>query len=350
MFSEKLALRTTAFATAFVSTISQIAPALALSNLQNVQPKSTETMKQNTQNSTNLAYTFYEDNDPRLFNNSYEIYRNCAGSSREQIARCLIRNTAEEDEYEQMKMAGIVLDILGILGGAGLFSRGSHRISGSSVSELSGKLRKGSVTLTDGTIVSRADDGVKFSKGGKSTNVVDDLADNPRNRGSLADDFARGCTSSLFDLKQQLAQLKVTQIASLSLTAEMLKPQNSSFLKDDGSFDIAKKLCASWTDDFANFKQTQEAGKYLDLLPLEGQGQGFRFKPKANINGKPVFEYKNTGRKGTGLVDEAGNVWIPDDTGLNNPRGNFHWDVQVPNLKTGRYDHFNINPDGGINH
>ena len=139
---------------------------------------------------------------------------------------------------------------LGILGGAGLFSRGSHRISGSSVSQLSGKLKKGSVTLTDGTIVSHADDGVKFSKGGKSTSVVDDLADNPRNRGSLADDFARGCTSSLFDLKQQLAQLKVTQIASLSLTAEMLKPQNSSFLKDGDSFDIAKKLCGTALDNF----------------------------------------------------------------------------------------------------
>ena len=102
------------------------------------------------------------------------------------------------------------------------------------------------------------DDGVRFSKGGKSTNVVDDLADNPRNRGNLADDFARGCISSLFDLKQQLAQLKVTQIASLSLTAEMLKPQNSSFLKDDGSWLEAKKLCGDALKKFKKYKSNYD--------------------------------------------------------------------------------------------
>ena len=54
----------------------------------------------------------------------------------------------------------------------------------------------------------------------------------------FTDDFGGGCVS-LGNLRQQLASLKGTQIASLSLTAEMLKPQNASFLKDDGSFEIS---------------------------------------------------------------------------------------------------------------
>ena len=192
------------------------------------------------------------------------------------------------------------------------------------------------------------DDGVRFSKGGKSTSVVDDLADNPRNRGNYADDFVDnvGCTSSLSPLGQLALELKAKQQARLVASTKL-----QAGIFDDGSFDIAKKLCASWTDDFANFKQTQEAGKYLDLLPLETNGAtGIRFKPEAlGGSGKPDFTfYRVQGRASTGLKDAYGRVWIPDDSAI--AQGKFHWDVQVPNSKTGRWDHINVNPDGTINH
>ena len=62
---------------------------------------------------------------------------------------------------------------------------------------------------------------------------------------TFADDFARGCTSSLFDLKQQLAQLKVTQIASTNLSGIFDKQGKV----DNGSFDIAGKLnCLKWNE------------------------------------------------------------------------------------------------------
>jgi hypothetical protein len=116
-----------------------------------------------------------------------------------------------------------------------------------------------------------------------------------------------------------------------------------------GEMLVASSGClkTGWSDEFLN---KLDENSYYRQLPLEDAIGEHKYLPPSLKNGKIDWTTIRKNLRSGGYIDSKGKIWKLDRTSIKPGQNNLHWDVQTYNIKSRKYTHINVNPNGTINH